>query len=415
MSIPNRWQTNFRLLWGGHFLSVTSLTVIVPMLPFYMEQVGAGNEASVLLWSGFALAAPAITYALVAPLWGRLGDRSSRKWMVVRALLGLSCVLMAMGFVQTPFQLFVLRLLQGAFGGVVDAGAAFAGSESPKQQCGRVFGRLEGAVAAGSLVGPLLGGTMFGVIGFRFMFIILGSAVGLWAILSMFHLNETKRERDPEGKPAVSLIQVFRNLIGEKRICAFLCAGVCANFGAYGLITVFAPHVKRLTDEPAHAVLWVGILQAVTWASSWVASSWWGRKNDIYPVERNFILASVLCGMSILLQAVVPSIEWLIPLRILQGFGFSALLQSVFLVVSRSSKADERGVKMSSASSILVCGQMAGPLASGFMGSLFSPAVVFAQLGAAFIAGGLFVGWLLPNRRIRTIFDTKEPTNEPDL
>lgn len=399
MSHSNRWETNFRLLWGGHFLSVTSLTVLVPLLPFYMEQVGAERDSAILLWSGLALAAPAMTYALVAPLWGRLGDRVSRKWMVVRALLGLSLVIIAMGFVQSPLQLFLLRLFQGAFGGVVDAGAAFAGSESPKKQSGRTFGKLEGAVAAGSLLGPLLGGILYGFIGFRFMFILLGGALAIWSILSLFYLKETKRARDPKEK-SLGFVQVFHHLFKDRRICGFLLAGVCANFGAYGLVTVFAPHVKRLAGDPSHAALWVGILQAVTWGSVWIASAWWGRRNDTASIELNFIIAIILCGTSIILQAFVPHIAWLIPLRILQGFGFSALIQSVFLLVSNASNAAERGVRMGSASSILVCGQIAGPLFSGFSGSIFSPVAVFIQLGSAFFIGGLLI-WrvALPKRK----------------
>ncbi|GAA4850213.1 hypothetical protein GCM10023310_30890 [Paenibacillus vulneris] len=167
--MTNSLRCNFGLLWGSHFLSVLSSMVIAPLMPFYMEQLGAGDQAAVLLWSGLGLTAPAVSAALTAPLWGRLGDVTSRKWMVIRALGASACVLAAMGLANTPFQLFLLRFLQGALGGVVDAVGAFAASQAGKEEQGKARGKLEGALAAGSMLGPLLGGVLMGAIGFRYI------------------------------------------------------------------------------------------------------------------------------------------------------------------------------------------------------------------------------------------------------
>jgi MFS family permease len=67
------WKINFRILWSGQFLAMASLTVMLPLLPFYMEQLGVADVRSVQLWSGLALAAPAVSSALVSPLWGENG------------------------------------------------------------------------------------------------------------------------------------------------------------------------------------------------------------------------------------------------------------------------------------------------------------------------------------------------------
>jgi MFS family permease len=102
------WRTNFRVLWSSQFLAIAGLTVMVPLLPFYMEELGAKDPQSVQFWSGLALGAPAITLGLASPLWGKLGDHWSRKWMVIRAIFGLGFSLCLMGLVQTPLQFFRL-------------------------------------------------------------------------------------------------------------------------------------------------------------------------------------------------------------------------------------------------------------------------------------------------------------------
>jgi MFS family permease len=407
----NQWTTNLRLLWGGQFLSVLSSMVIAPMLPFYMEQLGAEDEAAVLMWSGLSLAAPAISAALTAPLWGRLGDRSSRKWMVVRALLGSALILAVMGLAETPFQLFVLRFFQGALGGVVDAGAAFAASEARQQEQGQVRGKLDGALAAGSMLGPLLGGISFGAIGFRNLFLVLSALLGVWAVLSFIYLKESPKEtvlKRTAALPSAGMTKQLFNLLSERKASVFLLAGICANFGIFGLLTVLPLHVRQHIAEPAHTAVWVGILQAVNWASVWLTSSWWGKRNDTYPVERNFVIAAAVCGISIILQAFTPSAAWLIPLRAVQGFASSALLQSVFLIVTRLSSGGQLGSRIGFSRSILFTGQIVGPLACGFLGTIFSSPAIFALNGVVIVTGGLLV-WLFaePNNSPRLIHETK--------
>lgn len=107
------WRTNLRVLWSGQFFAIAGLTVMVPLLPFYLEQLGASDPQSVRFWTGLALAAPALSLGLASPFWGKLGDRWGRKWMVVRALFGLGLSLCGMALVQTPLQFFRLPTAPG--------------------------------------------------------------------------------------------------------------------------------------------------------------------------------------------------------------------------------------------------------------------------------------------------------------
>ncbi|WP_423830912.1 MFS transporter, partial [Staphylococcus pseudintermedius] len=74
-------------------MAIAGLTVLVPLLPIYIASLKQLNIFEIQLWSGIAIAAPAITTMLASPLWGKLGDRLSRKWMVLRALFGLGLCL----------------------------------------------------------------------------------------------------------------------------------------------------------------------------------------------------------------------------------------------------------------------------------------------------------------------------------
>src|SRR5699024_2386717 len=98
------WYRNFRLLWLSQFISIAGLTILVPLLPIYIASLQALSVTESQLWSGLAIAAPAITTMVSSPLWGKLGDKISRKWMVLRALLGLAVCLFLMSLCTTPLQ-----------------------------------------------------------------------------------------------------------------------------------------------------------------------------------------------------------------------------------------------------------------------------------------------------------------------
>ncbi|ASS74024.1 hypothetical protein CIG75_02860 [Tumebacillus algifaecis] len=384
-------RQSLRILWSGQFLAIAGLTVLVPLLPFYLRELGAtAGENS--FWTGMALAAPAVTLCLTSPLWGRVGDRHGRKWMVARALFGLALSLFLMAMVQSPLALFLCRLLQGACGGVVDAASAYAASEAPEEERGQVLGKLQGATAAGSLFGPLIGGLLADVIGFRQLLLLMAVLTAASGVLTSVALRESKPKRvakSEQGRVHHSFTRVFVEMLQHRRLRAFLIAGLLAQTGIYGLVTAFAPHVELLLGSSDRAASWVGILQALTWGAGLLGAAWWGKRNDRHSIENNMFWALALCGLSIALQALPQEASGLIPLRLLQGFAFAALLQSVFLAVAQETGRQSRGERIGAANSFLVLGQIIGPLLGGVLGGIWTTGAVFVAMGALFIVGAL--------------------------
>jgi MFS transporter, DHA1 family, staphyloferrin B biosynthesis exporter len=392
MNLANQWKRNFAILWSGKFLAIAGLTLLIPFLPFYMEELGVKTMQSKQLWSGIVLAAPAVTSAIVSPLWGKIGDRFGRKLMVVRALLGLSACLFLMAFVTSPLQFLLVRLFQGAFGGVVEATSAFAGSEAPEKQRGKALGSLQSAVAAGSLSGPLVGGVFVDLYGFRPILIVMGALTGIGACAAWFLLIERNSCRNAEirsDKVHSSIPQVFTSMFSHPRTRGFIIAGFAANLAVFGLVTPLAPLVENVAKQPDFAATWIGFLQAALWTATLLSSPWWGKQNDRFKVERNYMIATVVCGISVILQAFAVNMPALFAFRILQGLTFSALIQSVMFVIVQTSTNGNRGVRIGATNSLLVCGQVVGSLTGALITGMFRPEVSFIVMGAVFIGSGL--------------------------
>ncbi|NKE73555.1 MFS transporter [Candidatus Manganitrophus noduliformans] len=394
----------FLVIWVGRFLATAGLAMVVPFLPFYLDELGATGIKENRLWTGLSLAAPAIMFIWAAPLWGRCGDRWGRKWMVVRGVFGIAISLALMSLARTPFQFFLCRLLQGLVGGDNPA-AAFVGSQGREEERGRALGSLQSAVAAGSLIGPLIGGPAAYFTGFRPLLLALGFLTGVNGLLSALILREVRpppKAQIKEGKgPSAPPRPGFFDLLGNRRLRTFLIAGIWIQVGVFGLVTIFAPHVERLTGSAGLAATWVGGLQAILWGAAMVGAPWWGRRNDQTEVEKNFFWSAVAGGLSIFLQAIPQNPAWLIPLRIVQGFCFGAILPSILLVVTQESSDQNRGMWIGAASSFLFIGQILGALFGALLGG-GATEWIFILLGGAHIIGG---GWVR--------FKLREPIGAP--
>jgi len=389
-----QWRA-FAVLWFGQFSAVAGLTVVVPLLPFYLAGLGV-PEQDVAVWTGLSLAAPAITQMMVAPLWGKVADRYGRKAMVVRAHAGLALAVGLMMLADTPGEFVAYRLLQGACGGVVGATATFASSLAPVRRRGRVLGGLFAAISAGSLLGPLLGSLLAVEFGYGALFGSVAALLAVSSLLALALLREpTTRDHSATARAADAppLRAVVGQLVRTTQSRRLLLAGLAGQAAVYALAVVFAPRVAQLTGSIAAATVWVGALQAVTWAAALAGAPWWGYRNERHRPHFGFALAAVGCALAVTLQAVPTAPEALLPLRGVQGFCFAALAPAVLLVVSQLVSAQGRGTCVGFTQGVLDFGQVIGPLLGVLSAVLLPPPWAFTAIGLLFgLAAALAVG-----------------------
>ena len=180
------WRRNLAVCFIGSFTTLVAMTLLLPFLPLYVEELGVRDHAGIVQWSGVAYGATFLAAALVAPLWGRLGDRYGRKLMLVRASFGMAICMSLMGMVQDVWQLVALRLLVGLAGGYSSGSTILVAMQTPKERSGWALGMLSAGIMAGNLVGPLIGGALPPRIGIRATFLIAGAVIFLAFLATNF-------------------------------------------------------------------------------------------------------------------------------------------------------------------------------------------------------------------------------------
>ncbi len=374
------------LVATGQLVTTAGLTVVVPLLPLHLEALGADGPSR-NLWAGAVLAAPALTMAAAAPMWGRAADRWGPKAMVVRSLCGLGAALALMALARSPLQLLGARLLQGAAGGISDAGATYLVSAADAGVA-TGLGRLQRASAAGALVGPLAGGPLADTLGLGAVLAFAAALTAATALLAGLIL----KGRHPESVGAAQgggeePVEVAPGGSASRRRC--LVAGLLAQVGSYGLVTVFAPHVRGVIPDARLAGTWVGGLQAVTWGAAFASATWWSAR-----LERHLPFATAaalgVLGLAIVLQAVPPQPAALVPLRVIQGWCASAIVPAVLLEASRAAGKVRSGAAIGAATGVLTAGQVVGALGAGIAATVLPVPVVIVILGTV-VAGGAAV------------------------
>ena len=90
------------------FVDMLGFFVVLPLLPFYAERLGADPFIIGALVSTFAFA-----QLTTAPLWGKLSDRYGRRPAILGGLALAAVAYVVFGIAESVWMLFLSRLVQG--------------------------------------------------------------------------------------------------------------------------------------------------------------------------------------------------------------------------------------------------------------------------------------------------------------
>ena len=96
------WKDNLRIAWFGNFLTGASISLVVPFMPIFVENLGVGSDQAAF-YAGLAISVSAISAALFSPIWGILADKYGRKPMMIRAGLAYDPLRWRLGFCPKYF------------------------------------------------------------------------------------------------------------------------------------------------------------------------------------------------------------------------------------------------------------------------------------------------------------------------
>ena len=173
-------------------MSLASFGLGLPFIPYFIQQLGLTDPTEVKFYTGLLAVAPAVTMAVMAPLWGLLSDRFGRKMMIMRAMGAAVIVIGCMGLVTHVWQLVALRALQGLFTGTITASTTFIAANTPKERLTYALGIISSSNFLGYSLGPLVGGFIAEIFGYRSSFFAGAALMLSGLLLVVFFVREDK-------------------------------------------------------------------------------------------------------------------------------------------------------------------------------------------------------------------------------
>ncbi|MFA6597925.1 MAG: MFS transporter [Ignavibacteriaceae bacterium] len=377
------WKRNLFILWLALFFAAAGLSAVVPFLPLFIRELGVTNLAETSKWSGYVFSAPFIVSFFVIPLWGSLGDRYGQKLMTLRAILGLSVALLLMAFSQNVVHLFIFRMLQGALSGFYPAALALAVSTAPKERTGFALGVIESASTSGNVIGPLFGGVLSQLFGFRNVFIIVGVLVFISGLLIFFYLKEDKESKN-ENENRYSVVDNWKFVFSSKQI---LLAGMLialSSFAISSLTPIFVLYVETFKVKASSVPLVTGLLYSILGLFAAISSLIFGRRIDEKGLKKNLLLSASVMGIMYFLHFFIYQIFYLIPVRILLGLGYGLIIPILFTALSKRVVMQRKAGIMGIGSSFQILGSMIGPISSGYIAAMFGVRYSFILAGIIF-------------------------------
>ncbi|MCM3237519.1 MFS transporter [Heyndrickxia oleronia] len=188
------------------FLVMVGFGIIIPVMPFFAEDMGA-NPTEL----GLLMAVYSFMQLISAPIWGRVSDKIGRKPVMMIGILGLSVSFILMAISSQLWMLFIARIIGGLLSSAnMPTTMAYVADITSEEDRGKGMGIIGAATGLGFIFGPAIGG-LFSKTSLNMPFYLAAASSFITFLLVLFVLKEslTKEKRGQHADKKSSIWSSF--------------------------------------------------------------------------------------------------------------------------------------------------------------------------------------------------------------
>ncbi|MBA2782489.1 MAG: MFS transporter, partial [Rubrobacteraceae bacterium] len=363
-SLQVNGRLSFIVLLLSQLAATMGFTFVLPFTPIYVQALGVEDAGSAAAWAGVINSSTAVTMALAAPLWGRLGDRVGLKPMLLRATVAGSLVVGLMGLVGSPWQLLALKTLQGCLTGTVVAATVLVSATAPQERAGERLGTLQMVIFVAAAAGPFFGGTFADLVGIRASF---GVTAALLAVSAVLISAWVKEERPAEEGTEEEESAQAEGPLPHRRLAPSLLALFVVQVAIMSAAPALPGFLSTLMEEPVRVATLAGWVIATGALAASLGSVIGGKLAARFGARKVIIWTLLLAGVSALPQAEVDSVALLWALRMVTGLFVGIAVPVANLAIRGAVHPRRQGEAFGVAATATSAGNAVGPAAGGLL------------------------------------------------
>ena len=173
-------------------VDILGLTIILPLLPFYAEHLGASATVVGLLISSYAFC-----QLIAGPILGHMSDGMGRKPLLIVSQIGTLIGFLILAYANQLWLVFLARIIDGLTAGNLSLAQAYIADVTTPENRAKSFGVIGIAFGIGFLIGP-------GISGFLSQFsysapILAAAALSATSIVCTATLLPKVEPHEPDG------------------------------------------------------------------------------------------------------------------------------------------------------------------------------------------------------------------------
>jgi len=381
-------RRNLYILTFTLFVVMLGYGIVIPIMPFYIENMNAGGTELGLLTASYA-----VMRLICGPIWGSLSDRLGRKPILMIGIAGYVITMLWFGLATKLWMLFAARILAGILSSATaPTTMAYIGDSTPEKERGGGMGLLGAAGGVGTIFGPVLGGFLADKSLATPFFIAAGMAL-LSFVLTAIFLPESlpvakRQQKEAEGKllDLKSWWAALFSPIGNLLLLTFIStSGLMIFANVFGLYTLqefsFGP------DDVGVMMMVLGLVSALTQGVlAGPATKRWGD---------TMVIKITLLGTAVGFVLMILANSYLTILLATAFFALMTALQVPALTSLTSRRATiPQGIAMGLSNSFISLGRIVGPIWGGMALDIYSGLPYLSGAIVMMIGFGMSLIWL---------------------
>jgi len=364
------------LLFLAVLVDLVGFGIVLPLLPFYARDLGAGG-----LQVGLLVTVYSAVQLVMAPLWGRISDRFGRRRVLILGLLGSAAAYIVFARADSLALLFLSRIVGGIGGSTIPVAQAYIADVTPPTRRAGNMGLIGAAFGLGFVIGPALGGILAGV--------SPGSpaapgyvAAGLCfanALVAALWLPESRQSRD-RATSRFNLGAALAEVRGSAQIKIILASYLFITMA----FSTLQPTLSLLASERfALGARQAGYLFAMLGLVSAVYQG--GIVRALVPrmgERRLFRYSAVPFAAGLMVIGLSTDLRLLLAGLVLLGIGYGGAVPAVLGLLSRAASPERQGGVLGVGQSV---GSFARVLGPSMAGALFDVRLAFPYMAGAFL------------------------------